>query len=214
MDLTKYGVNSDNPLLEVALTHSSYANEHGVEDYERLEYLGDAVLELIMSEYYYKKTELKEGEMTKRRSSYVCEEALAAYGSVIHLNEYIKSNCGTEVNQTIIADVFEAVIAVIYLNSGLAKAREFVMSIVLPFIEKNTVFLSDYKSYLQELVQTDKRSVEYRVIKESGPDHDKHFEVEVLVDDIVFAKGSGRSKKAAEQDAAKKAIELSAGAAS
>ena len=211
MDLTKYGVSSDNPLLSIALTHSSYANEHNVEDYERLEYLGDAVLELVMSEYYYKNTSLREGEMTKRRSSYVCEEALDAYGKTISLKEHIKVGEGAEANHTIVADVFEAVIAVIYLNNGLSKAREFVMDIALPFIKDNTIFLSDYKSYLQELVQTDRKSVEYRVVKESGPDHNKVFEVEVLVDNIVFATGKGRNKKAAEQDAAKNAIELSAG---
>lgn len=211
MDLTKYGVSSDNPLLSIALTHSSYANEHDEEDYERLEYLGDAVLELVMSEYFYKNTSLREGEMTKRRSRYVCEEALDAYAKTINLTKYIKVGEGTDANPTIIADVFEAIIAVIYLNNGLSKAREFIMDIALPFINDNVVFLSDYKSYLQELVQTDRRSVEYRVVKESGPDHNKIFEVEVLVDNIVFATGKGRNKKAAEQDAAKNAIELSAG---
>lgn len=211
MDLTKYGINNDNPLLNIALTHSSYANEHNKEDYERLEYLGDAVLELVMSEYFYKNTELKEGEMTKRRSRYVCEEALDAYAKTINLKKYIKVGEGTVANATVIADVFEAIIAVIYLNSGLNKAREFIMDISKPFILNNTIFLSDYKSYLQELAQTDRRSIEYRVVKEMGPDHDKVFEVEVLVDNIVFAKGIGKNKKAAEQDAAKKAIELSAG---
>lgn len=211
MDLTKYGINSDNPLLNIALTHSSYANEHHTSDYERLEYLGDAVLELVMSEYYYKNSELKEGEMTKRRSRYVCEEALDAYANTINLRKYIKVGEGMNINSTITADVFEAIIAVIYLNNGLSKAREFIMDIALPFINNNTIFLSDYKSYLQELVQTDRRSVEYRVVSESGPDHNKSFEVEVLVDNIVFAKGKGKSKKAAEQDAAKNAIELSAG---
>ena len=211
MDLTKYGINDNNPLLNIALTHSSYANEHNTYDYERLEYLGDAVLELVMSEYFYKNTELKEGEMTKRRSRYVCEEALDAYAEAINLKKYIKVGEGTIANTTVVADVFEAVIAVIYLNSGLSKAREFIMDIAKTFILNNTQFLSDYKSYLQELVQTDRRSVEYRVVKETGPDHDKVFEVEVLVDNIVFAKGIGKSKKAAEQEAAKKAIELSAG---
>jgi len=211
MDLTKYGVDNNNSLLKVALTHSSYANEHNCEDYERLEFLGDAVLELISSEYFYKNTTLKEGEMTKKRSSYVCEEALDEYAKKINLKEQIKVGNGSEANSTIVADVFEAVIAVIYLNSGLAKAREFVMDTLLPYIEKGIVFLSDYKSYLQELVQTEQRSVEYEVIKMTGPAHDRTFEVEVIIDGIVFAKGTGKSKKAAEQAAAKKAIELSAG---
>ena len=212
MDLSKYGISNDNDLLKVALTHSSYGNEHHLENYERLEFLGDAVLELIMSEYFYKKTNLREGEMTKLRSRYVCEEALDAYAEVINLKEQIVTSENTKANATVVADVFEAVIAVIYLNNGLAKAREFVLDIAVPFIERETIFLSDYKSYLQELVQTDQRSVEYQVINESGPAHDRHFIVEVLVDGIVFAKGEGKSKKAAEQDAAKKAIELSVGA--
>ena len=211
MDLEKYGLKKDNPILCTALTHSSYANEHHVDNYERLEFLGDAILELVMSEYFYKKTKLKEGEMTKRRSRYVCEEALDAYAKSINLDKCIKVGEGTKINATVTADVFESVVAAIYLNNGLAKAREFILDVSMPFIKNNTVFLSDYKSYLQELVQTDQRSVEYRIVSETGPAHDKEFEVEVLVDNIVFAHGKGKNKKAAEQDAAKKAIELSAG---
>ena len=211
MNLTKYGINNDNPLLLEALTHTSYANENNCESYERLEFLGDAVLELIMSEYFYKNSDLAEGEMTKVRSRYVCEEALDEYAKSINLKDHIKVGNGTPINATVIADTFEAIIAAIYLNSGLNKAREFVLDIALPYIKNNTVFLSDYKSYLQELVQTDRKSIEYHVTNESGPAHERVFEVEVLVDGIVFAKGTGKSKKAAEQDAAKKAIELSAG---
>ena len=211
MDLTKYGIKEDNKLLSIALTHSSYANEHKCYDYERLEFLGDAVLELVSSEYFYKNTNLKEGDMTKKRSSYVCEEALDEYAKSLNLKKYIKVGNGIEPNPTIIADVFEAVIAAIYLTSGLNKAREFILDNMVPYIEKDIKFLSDYKSYLQELVQTDQKTIEYRVIKESGPSHNRYFEVEVIIDNITYAKGSGKSKKAAEQDAAKKAIELSAG---
>lgn len=211
MDLTKYGVDNNNPILNIALTHSSYANEHNCDDYERLEFLGDAVLELVMSEFFYKKTELKEGDMTKKRASYVCEEALEEYAKSINLKKSIKVGHGIDANTTIVADVFEAVVATIYLNSGLSKAREFVLDIAEPYINKNVVFLSDYKSYLQEMVQTDQKSVEYHVIKESGPAHDRTFEVEVIIDNCVFAKGIGKSKKAAEQNAAKNAIKLSAG---
>ena len=211
MDLTKYGVKKNSALLTTALTHSSYANEHHCDDYERLEYLGDAVLELIMSEYFYKKTLLREGEMTKRRSCYVCEEALDEYAKNIDLKKYIRTGNGIEANSTVIADVFEAIIAVIYLNAGFNKAREFVMEIAKPYIDNNTIFLSDYKSYLQEVVQTGQKSVEYKVVREIGPAHDRKFEVEVIIDGMVFAHGIGRSKKAAEQDAAKNAIELSAG---
>ena len=213
MDLSKYNIEPDNKILSVALTHTSYANEHNCESYERLEFLGDAVLELITSDYFYKNTSLKEGEMTKKRSRYVCENALFEYAKEINLPNYIKVGHGLEhtINETIIADVFEAVIAAIYLNSGLAKAREFVLDIIVPYIEKDVIFLSDYKSYLQQLVQTTQKSVVYRVINELGPAHDRTFEVEVLVEDMVYGKGTGKSKKEAEQNAAKDAITRSAG---
>ena len=213
MDLSKYGVSSDNKILGVALTHTSYANEHNVPSYERLEYLGDAVLELIMSDYFYKNTDYPEGKMSKVRASYVCEAALDKYAEVIHLRDYIKvgHSLESDINETITADVFEAVIATIYLNSGYNKAKEFVMDIAKPFILNNVKFMSDYKSYLQELVQTDKKSLTYNVVKEMGPAHDKTFEVEVEVDGIVYAHGIGKSKKEAEQNAAKNAIMISAG---
>lgn len=213
MDLSKYGVSSDNKILGVALTHTSYANEHNVPSYERLEYLGDAVLELIMSDYFYKNTDYSEGKMSKVRASYVCEAALDKYAEVIHLRDYIKvgHSLESDINETITADVFEAVIATIYLNSGYNKAKEFVMDIAKPFILNNVKFMSDYKSYLQELVQTDKKSLTYNVVKETGPAHDKTFEVEVEVDGIVYAHGIGKSKKEAEQNAAKNAIMISAG---
>ena len=213
MNLTKYGVKDDNPILRIALTHTSYANEHKCPSYERLEYLGDAVLELIMSDYFYKHTDYSEGEMSKKRSMYVCEEALFEYANNIGLPSHIMVGHGLEntINQTIIADVFEAVVACIYLNSGFSKAREFVLDIALPYVKEDVIFLSDYKSYLQELVQTDRKSVTYNVIKDEGPSHDKYFEVEVVVDGLVYGKGSGKSKKEAEQNAAKNAIELSVG---
>ena len=212
MDLTKYGINSNNKILSIALTHTSYANEHHIESYERLEYLGDAVLELIISEYLFKNTTYTEGEMSKIRSSYVCEEALVEYARTINLKDHIlvASNID-EPNNTVISDVFFFFLATIYLNNGYNKAKEFVLDIAKPYIDEKKVFLSDYKSYLQEMVQTDQRSVEYRVIKEEGPAHDKTFTVEVLIEGIVYAKGVGKNKKAAEQDAAKNAINLSAG---
>ena len=213
MDLSKYGVSSDNKILGVALTHTSYANEHNVESYERLEYLGDAVLELVISDYFFKNTKLAEGKMSKKRSMYVCEEALDAYAKDINLAEYIKVGNGmhNEVNATIVADVFEAVIASIYLNNGLSKAKEFIYDIIIPKIEENNVYLSDYKSYLQELVQTNQKSVEYIVVNEYGPSHDKTFEVEARVDGMLYGSGIGKSKKEAEQNAARDAIMISAG---
>lgn len=213
MDLTKYGIEKDNKLLDIALTHTSYANEHGVESYERLEFLGDAVLELVISEYFYKKTDFAEGQMSKKRSMYVCEEALDVYAKSINLASYIKVGNGmvNGINSTIVADVFEAVIACIYLNNGLSKAKEFIYDLIIPKIEEGNVYLSDYKSYLQELVQTTQRSLEYVLIREEGPAHDKLFEIEVQIDGIIYGKGIGKSKKEAEQNAAKDAIKKSSG---
>ena len=205
--------NTDKSLLEEALTHSSYSNEHkDKNNYERLEFLGDAVLELIISEYFYKKTIYKEGEMTKKRASYVCEQALAFYAKEIGLDKCIKVGHGQEnnINDTIIADVFEAVLGAIYLSNGLDVSKEYIHEFVIPYIEKGFVFLGDYKSLLQELVQTDKKSLEYVIVNESGESHDKTFEVVVKIDNIIYGKGIGKSKKEAEQKAAFDAYKKSA----
>ena len=212
MDLTKYGVSADNKLLVTAFTHSSYSKENSGDCYERLEFLGDAVLQLIMSDYFYKKSNLSEGEMTKIRASYVCEEALFAYAKKCGIMPHIKLGNGFDkVNQTIAADVFEAVIAAIYINAGFNNAKKFVMDAALDFIKEQKVFMHDYKSHLQELVQTNQKSVTYKLINETGPAHDKNFTVEVIVEDIVYGKGSGKSKKEAEQNAAADAIKKKAG---
>ena len=212
--LKKYGIDINNTtLLNEALTHSSYSNEHkGINNYERLEFLGDAVLELIISEYLYNNYNLKEGEMTKVRASFVCEKALDKYSSDIGLHKYIKVGMGqiNNINEAIVADVFESVLAVIYLEKGFNTAKEYIYKIVVPYIESNYDFLSDYKTKLQELVQTDKKSLTYEVVKETGEAHNKTFYVEVKINDIVYGKGSGRSKKEAEQNAAKDALNKSA----
>lgn len=199
-------------LLNVALTHPSYSNEFGGENYERLEFLGDSVLQLIMSEYFYKNTELLEGDMSKTRASYVCETALFEYSKKINLIPAIRVGHGLDHtnNETIIADIFEAVLAVIYLDKGYSVARDYIYKIVIPYIEKKQVFLSDYKSHLQEMVQTERKSLEYVLVNETGPAHDKTFTVSVLVDNIVFGTGTGKSKKEAEQNAAKDAIKKAA----
>lgn len=212
--LKKYGIDINNKtLLNEALTHSSYSNEHkGINNYERLEFLGDAVLELIISEYLYNNYNLKEGEMTKVRASFVCEKALDKYSSDIGLHKYIKVGMGqiNNINEAIVADVFESVLAVIYLEKGFNTAKEYIYKIVVPYIESNYDFLSDYKTKLQELVQTDKKSLIYEVVKETGEAHNKTFYVEVKINDIVYGKGSGRSKKEAEQNAARDALNKSA----
>ncbi len=211
--LTDLGINIENKeLLLTALTHPSYSNEAGGANYERLEFLGDAVLQLIMSEYFYKLESMSEGDMSKTRASYVCENALYEYSKKINLIPYIRVGHGLDhtENETIIADIFEAVLAVIYLELGLDVARDYIYKVAIPFVEEKRVFLSDYKSHLQEMVQTEKKSLEYVLINETGPSHDKLFEVDVLVDGIVFGKGFGKSKKEAEQSAAKDAIKKAA----
>ncbi len=199
------GITLKNPKqMQTAFTHTSYANEHRVESYERLEFLGDAVLEVITSEYFYLNTDLKEGDMTKIRASYVCEHALATYAKEIGLNKYIRVGHGQleNINDTIIADVFESVLGAIYLDVGYDAAKTYAYQIIVPYIEKKAVFLTDYKSALQEMVQTDKESLTYELVKEEGPAHDKTFTVNVVIDDIIYGTGVGKSKKEAEQKAA------------
>lgn len=193
-----------------AFTHSSYTNENpSFPHYERLEFLGDAILEFILSEYLYKERQLQEGVMTKIRARYVCEEALATYAKDLKFEEDIKlGGCesGIVPNNTIMADVFEAFVAATYLDMGLDFTKEMVLKIITKYIDKNIDFLHDYKSTLQELVQTDKKSVLYELIEESGPSHNKTFVCQVKVDGIVLGIGSGGSKKSAEQEAAKIAL--------
>lgn len=208
--LEKFGIEtSHESLYEKAFTHTSYANEHDKESYERLEYLGDAVLELIMSEYLYKNTEYQEGEMTKLRSHYVCENALYEYSIRLGLNEFLLLGKGEEETggrnrKAIVADIFEAFMGAIYLDKGLETVKKFIYSNIIPLVESGEInFFNDYKSILQEYVQTDKRSLKYVVVKEEGPAHNKTFEVVVKIDDIIYGRGSAHSKKEAEQEAAK-----------
>ena len=195
-----------------AFTHTSYANEYNTVSYERLEFLGDAVLELIISEYLYKVCEEPEGKMTKLRSSYVCENALYEYSCLLGLNNEIRLGKGEEErdgkhNKTIVADVFEAFIGAMFLDCGFEVVKKFIYDNIIPLIENNSIdFIEDYKSVLQELVQTDRKSLDYEVVSETGPAHDKTFEIVVKIDDIVYGSGIAHSKKEAEQLAAKSAL--------
>ena len=195
-----------------AFTHTSYSNEHQTKNYERLEYLGDAVLELLMSEYLYKNTEVQEGEMTKLRANYVCENALYEYSLRLNLNEELllghgEEESGGRTRKTIVADIFESFIGALFLDQGLDVVKKFLYDNVIPLIERKEVnFFDDYKSVLQELVQTDKRNLEYEVINEEGPSHNKEFTVQVRINDIVYGQGKAHSKKEAEQLAARDAL--------
>lgn len=216
--LNKLNIDTNNvDLYKIAFTHTSYANEHHTISYERLEYLGDAVLELIMSEYLYKNTSDNEGVMTKTRSQYVCENALYEYSLKLGLNDYLllgkgEEESGGKYRKAIVADIFEAFIGAMYLDKGLDKVKEFLYLYIIPMIENKLVnFDDDYKSKLQEMVQTDRRSLKYTVINEEGPSHNKTFTVNVTIDDIVYGVGVAHSKKEAEQMAAHNALEKCVG---
>ena len=193
-------------LLETALTHSSYANERKVnktEDYERLEFLGDAVLELTVSEFLFLKNH---GDMTKMRASLVCEPTLAFCAQDINLGDFILLGKGEDATggrkrESIVSDVFEAIIGAIFLDGGFTSAKEFIHRFVLTDMEHKVLFY-DSKTILQEKVQEQGKTIHYQVVSESGPDHDKTFVVQAFVGDKVCAEGSGRTKKAAEQRAA------------
>lgn len=206
--LDSYGIKFDeNSLISVALTHTSYANEHNAISYERLEFLGDAVLELLCSDYLYKCTNYKEGEMSRMRSLYVCENALYEYSKKIKLKDYIRLGNSVKIpNKTIIADVFEAMMGVLYLEKGYSECKKLFFELIVPYIEKNVDFLKDYKTLFQEQMQTEQKSITYVVTNESGPAHNKTFEVDVIIDGIVYGHGVGGSKKEAEQNAAKEAL--------
>ncbi len=202
-------------LLYQALTHSSYANEQKINkrgDYERIEFLGDAVLELVSSHYLYQKyPDKKEGELTKLRASMVCEPALAYCAQDIHLEKYLILGKGEEATggrhrESIIADVMEAIIGAIFLDSGLDAAKAHIEKYILDNPEEKKIFY-DSKSVLQEMVQKDGvKDLRYEICGESGPEHDKIFESAVYVGDKKLGEGSGRTKKAAEQKAAYQAI--------
>lgn len=202
-------------LYELAFTHTSYANENNCESYERLEYLGDAVLELVVSDYLYNNTTEPEGVMTKLRAHYVCESANFEYSMKLGLNKYLRLGHGEEMSggrdrKAIVADIFESFIGAVFLDQGIDKAKEIIYDTTIDFIKNNKLdFYDDYKSELQELVQTDKRSLEYVIVDESGPAHNKTFKAIVKIDDVIYGEGVAHTKKEAEQMAAKSAIEKS-----
>ena len=204
-------------LIYQALSHSSYANErkHPGGSNERLEFLGDSVLSIVVSDYLYKNLNVAEGELTKLRASLVCEKSLHIFARQIHLGDYLmlgkgEENTGGRERPSILADAFEAVIAAIYLDGGLEAAAKHILHFMPEDIKvtQKPVF-SDFKTVLQEIVQKNpEEKVEYVLIGEEGPDHNKRFVVEVRLKSQVIGKGKGRSKKEAEQLAAREALEL------
>lgn len=210
--LNKWNISPNNmKLYDVAFSHSSYANEHSEKkSYERLEFLGDAVLELVMSDYIYRNFEENEGDMTKKRANYVCENALYEYMCDLDLVKEIKVGNGEigNVKKAIVADIFEAFMGAIYLDQGYEVVKKVILGVITPYIIDNKItFFNDYKSILQEALQTDKRSFVYELIRESGPAHDKTFTIAVIIDNVVYGRGSASSKKEACQLAAKDALE-------
>ena len=207
---------NDKELLKRALTHTSYAYEKKKPSNEKLEFLGDSILEFISSEYIYENySKLKEGEMTKVRASVVCEKSLHEVAKKHNFSDFLylgKSErlSKKEVRPAIMADSVEAVIAAIYLDGGIESAKRFIIENLKDAIEVAThnIGQKDYKTVLQEILQKHGEvHIEYKIIKESGPDHQKVFESEVVCDGNVLASGSGSSKKQAEMDAARIAIE-------
>lgn len=202
-------------LLQQALTHSSYANEKRMKkhsDNERLEFLGDAVLEIISSEYLYQHfPDLPEGELTKMRASLVCEPTLAYCTKDLHLGDYLllgrgEDHTGGRKRSSILSDALEAVIGAIYLDGGFASAKEFILKFILTDIAHKQLFY-DSKTILQETVQGQNLgAMNYKLIGESGPDHDKVFRVELWIGDKRTGIGEGHTKKAAEQEAAYHAL--------
>ena len=206
----------DKKLLKTALTHTSYAYEKNVQSNEKLEFLGDSILEFISSVYLFSNySNLKEGEMTKVRAQVVCEESLYKVAKAHNFSDFLnlgKSErmAGGEVKTAILADSVEAVIAAMYLDGGLEPAKEFIINNLKEEIKiaSQNVGQKDYKTVLQEILQKNGDvDIQYKIIRETGPDHNKEFESEVIYNNKILATGTGKSKKHAEMEAAKYAIE-------
>ena len=200
-----------------AFTHPSYANENkhikGIKDYERIEFLGDALLDFIVGEYLYKTRKDDEGSMTKLRAKYVCEDANAYYTTELGLDKCIMVGVGAlktgeGKKKSVLGNVFESFVGALYLDHDLKYVEEFFKNHIFPKIDANPMgYFVDYKSQLQEIIQAERIDVpKYFVVNESGPAHNKSFEMIVRVGEIILGRGSGKSKEKAEQEAAKDAL--------
>lgn len=206
-------------LLE-ALTHSSFANEQhdravNAKSNERMEFLGDAVVSIVSAKFLYDKyPDMNEGDLSRLRSSLVCTASLSEFARKIHLGDYLflgkgEINTGGADRDSTLENAFEALTAAIYLDGGLEAARAFVLGFLAPTVESHHINFKDYKTYLQEVIQENPgENVYYVITGTKGPDHDKSFEAEVRLNHNVIGKGEGKSKKSAEQEAAKEALRL------
>ena len=213
--LEKFNIVPNNEdLYEIAFTHSSYSAKHELDyDYERLEFLGDSVLNMLTSEYLQNMhPTLSEGKLTKLRANYVCQNALIVYSHENELDKYVRLNLEDNAltdNEviSITADIFESFLGAIYLDQGIEKAKEFLQKTVFPYIEAKTVFFYDYKSTIKEYGDAECVDVSYELLEEHGAPHDKTFIMRILIDGVDYGHGVGKSKKEAEQLAACEAID-------
>lgn len=202
-------------LLKQALTHSSYANEAHTQSNERLEFLGDSVLSLVVSDHIYTRFNTPEGELTKLRASLVCEASLYEFAKELELGKFVLLGKGEQQYRgnerpSMLADAFEAVLAAIYLDGGMEPAKKLVLRFVKEdLIHTERITFKDYKTKLQEVIQKNpEEHLEYVLVDEKGPDHAKEFTVELRLNSNVIARGIGKSKKSAEQNAACEALKL------
>lgn len=212
--LEKFSIKPINThLYQLAFIHESYSYEYGQSEcYNRLEFLGDAVLDLVVSEYLYKMdSHLTEGELTRMRANYVCKKALYTYSIELGLENYIKLSAGLKLTSreldSVTADVFESLIGALYLDLGLETVKEFLNETVLPHIKNREVYHYDYKSELKELCDAEGLDLSYELIREEGEPHNKKFTIEAIINGKRCGTGIGGSKKEAEQNAAKIALE-------
>ncbi|MDY9924339.1 ribonuclease III [Methanobacterium sp.] len=211
--LEKFSINPKNiHLYDIAFLHESYSYENDLNEcYERLEFLGDAVLDLVVSEFLYEKDqELDEGELTRMRANYVCKKALYTYSMDIGLDKYVKLGAGAELSRrefySVTGDVFESFIGALYLDLGLGSVKKFLSKTVMPHIDNGDVFFYDYKSELQQLSNQDGFSIVYDLLNEEGEPHKKTFTMAAMINGKNYGTGVGGNKKEAQQNAAKEAL--------
>ncbi|WP_405267487.1 ribonuclease III [Methanobrevibacter sp.] len=211
----KFNIKTENEhLYEIAFTHGSYSTHMGLDyNYERLEFLGDSVLSVIVSEYLYEKyPQYEEGKLTKLRANYVCQSALIYYSHELGLQDYLKvtveeSNLTKNEVLSITADIFESFLGAIFLDQGMEFAKEYISKVIFKYIDENRIFFADYKSAMKEYGDAKELDISYEVLEEYGVPHDKTFIISILIDGVEMGVGKGKNKKEAEQAAAKIAIE-------